>query len=236
MSDSSESKSTPLSGKDRATPEGLAFARRLKQASDAQDVPPKNFGRYPYFAERLGVSTETVRRYFAGEAIPRREKMEKIAVMLGIEVTWLSMGVTSGVSSDDRKKSRQFANGAVGLVANLIQLEGGSVSVKNNQQDPSSFHAIIGGHLLNYVVVAAEASADEDWIVRVPMLEPEQLLIVVFYHGRMVFDLVQVPQSLVKLHGKGKTGSSILTVSGRKGRYKIGDAAMRSMDRFQPEG
>jgi transcriptional regulator with XRE-family HTH domain len=39
------------------------------------------------FARSIGVSQETVRRYLAGERIPDKEKMSKIALATGCKVT-----------------------------------------------------------------------------------------------------------------------------------------------------
>ena len=39
------------------------------------------------FADRIGVSKETVRRYIAGTRIPERETMEKIALATACQVT-----------------------------------------------------------------------------------------------------------------------------------------------------
>jgi transcriptional regulator with XRE-family HTH domain len=39
------------------------------------------------FAKRVGVSAETVRRYLAGERIPNKKMMSRIALMTGCRVT-----------------------------------------------------------------------------------------------------------------------------------------------------
>jgi transcriptional regulator with XRE-family HTH domain len=39
------------------------------------------------FAEAIGVSSETVRRYVAGTRIPEKEVMEKIAEITALQVT-----------------------------------------------------------------------------------------------------------------------------------------------------
>jgi transcriptional regulator with XRE-family HTH domain len=39
------------------------------------------------FAERISVSPETVRRYINGSRIPDKDKMEKIALATGCQVT-----------------------------------------------------------------------------------------------------------------------------------------------------
>jgi transcriptional regulator with XRE-family HTH domain len=39
------------------------------------------------FAKTIGVSVETVRRYVAGTRIPEKDKMEKIALATGCQVT-----------------------------------------------------------------------------------------------------------------------------------------------------
>jgi transcriptional regulator with XRE-family HTH domain len=53
---------------------------RLRQYLDDRKMP------IPAFAERIGVSTQAVHRYVAGDRVPRREVMERIKAETGGEV------------------------------------------------------------------------------------------------------------------------------------------------------
>ena len=57
-----------------------SFAQRLKQACDNHDlIPPYGHGRQAHIATRLKISQEAVRKWFVGEAVPKRDKIRALA-------------------------------------------------------------------------------------------------------------------------------------------------------------
>lgn len=81
-----------------------AFARRLDQALTAHPRSPAGYGRNTWLVRELAhqnvkVSNETIRKWLAGEAIPRRDKMAALAKTLRVDETWLAMGVQPAVQS-----------------------------------------------------------------------------------------------------------------------------------------
>jgi DNA-binding transcriptional regulator YdaS (Cro superfamily) len=54
---------------------------RLEQYLDATAIDRREF------ADRIGVSTETIRRYIAGTRIPDKERMSRIALATDGQVT-----------------------------------------------------------------------------------------------------------------------------------------------------
>jgi transcriptional regulator with XRE-family HTH domain len=42
--------------------------------------------------QNVNVSNETIRKWLAGEAVPRRDKMAALAKTLKVDETWLAMG------------------------------------------------------------------------------------------------------------------------------------------------
>ncbi|MDZ4363798.1 helix-turn-helix domain-containing protein [Brevundimonas sp.] len=83
------------------------FAKRLKTLCDSHpDAPNLHYGRLGWLRQQLDVrfdqtvSAETVRRWLAGESIPRREKMSALASLFGVSVAWLSLGHGSSESGD----------------------------------------------------------------------------------------------------------------------------------------
>lgn len=110
-----------------------AFAKRLEQASDHhQYVPALSAGRLVWIrrqlTERFGilVSMETVRKWFYGETRPRPDKMTKLAELLEVDEAWLSIGYEPELQPREQRARNAVADGAVNLLAGVIQMNGGS--------------------------------------------------------------------------------------------------------------
>lgn len=78
-----------------STPEfRKAFVARLKQACDESTlVPDVGRGRQQYIADRLQVGAEAVSKWFHGVAMPRPDKMAKLAELLETDQSWLTFGI-----------------------------------------------------------------------------------------------------------------------------------------------
>lgn len=75
----------------------LAFAKRLSDAMDIHPRCPEGYGRNTWLKRELeevgvNVSLETIRKWLAGEVLPRRPKIGALAKALRIDETWLAMG------------------------------------------------------------------------------------------------------------------------------------------------
>ena len=84
-----------------------AFAKRLTQALDRHPACPPAYGRNSWLIrelahQRIEVSLETIRKWLAGETMPRRRKMTALAKILRVDETWLAMGAqpVKAVSND----------------------------------------------------------------------------------------------------------------------------------------
>ena len=124
------------------------FKDRLAAAcSKSPDVPYENFGRQKVIADILGVSKEASRKYFKGEAVPRKAKMEKLASFLGVDVMWLMMGLSSGekVRGPDQPAPSKPLHGYT-YVAYGLMLEAGYACAFGGADDFADFYAIRDGH------------------------------------------------------------------------------------------
>lgn len=133
-----------------------AFAKRFEQACDKfAQVPPKHAGRLTWIRDTLtsrfdeNVSIESVRKWFAGEAKPRPDKLAKLASILEVDVVWLSLGIDQALEPRELKARRAMADGAVNLVAGLIQMDGGHPAFPSEDDGSEAagvdLHAIIRG-------------------------------------------------------------------------------------------
>lgn len=108
------------------------FARRMQQACDGNpNVPPVNYGRLGWFSseieKRFGkqVTIETVRKWFAGETIPRPQMMGYLAAVLEVDHAWLAVGKATEMTEKQQRVRNAVADGAVNLIAGMIQICGG---------------------------------------------------------------------------------------------------------------
>lgn len=142
------------------------FKDRLNQACDDSDyVPDMGKGRQVAIAKRLGISQEAARKWFAGEAQPRGQRLKDLAQFLNVEESWLSLGTTNTVTKELAQERERLAKGAVHMLAGMIHFEGGTSAFpdaagsKNGLVD---IYAIMNGkHTALHVSTAVENDAGE---------------------------------------------------------------------------
>lgn len=91
-----------------------AFAKRLSTALDNHPRCPDAHGRNTWLMRELAhqninVSLESIRKWLAGEAIPRRAKMTALAKTLRVDETWLTMGVQPAAAEGETRLSKMEA-------------------------------------------------------------------------------------------------------------------------------
>lgn len=95
-------------GGPRAGTRERAFAKRLDKALEMHPRAPNGYGRNSWLMRELThanvtVSLETIRKWLAGEAMPRRPKMAALAKTLRVDESWLAMGVQAGDPIEDER-------------------------------------------------------------------------------------------------------------------------------------
>ena len=172
------------------------FAKRLDSACTAGgQCPPLHKGRLTWVQHELkrrfkeDVSVETVRKWFAGEAKPRQDKVAKLAELLQVDMSWLSLGVDKGLAPRElRTKSREI-DGAVNVVAGLIEMDGGHAAFGDGKKGVD-LHAIIKGAKYDFTVVVAE-----EGVFRVPG-KTEAVVLGLQKRGFSI-ELVEIPESVL---------------------------------------
>ena len=192
-----------------------AFANRLNAACDNHPrVPPYNYGRLTWVRQQLidmadvEVSMETVRKWFSGEARPRPDKMKKIAELLSVDEAWLSLGITPEMNPDDRKSYMLASEGAVNLVAGMVQLSGNSVATPD-QKDPRAkgmnLLAIIKGKIHPmYVALGAEVDGGYKFVVPADHVNNHIIGVVPVGHSR--YDILHLITETLEKHADMKGG------------------------------
>jgi hypothetical protein len=184
------------------------FARRLDHACDAHaHVPPRNHGRLTWVKRSLeafhdeDVSVETVRKWFAGEAKPRPDKIVKLAEMLGVDVGWLSLGIDPVYTPRERTVRHTMAEGAVNAVAGLIQIDGGHPAFPDQAQGPVDLHAIIKGAKYDLHIALADELGGR---LHFTIAEGHEAVIVLGLRKTgLSFEIFELPVELIHSEGTG---------------------------------
>lgn len=106
-----------------------SFQNRLNEScSVATNIPPFGKGQQTYIAKNLGCSQEAVRKWFAGESVPRREIAGRLAKLLDVSYTWLALGATYGEVDVAIKQAKNHDAAVYATVAYAI-VRGAGVSI-----------------------------------------------------------------------------------------------------------
>lgn len=161
------------------------FAKRLALAIDRQPhVPPINHGRLRWFTEQLearGVSVreETVRKWFAGETIPRQKALLALADLLDADSAWLSLGRTPLDQRAAQLRNAE-ADGVVNVLAGFIQMGGATPAFPSESRDDEGvvdITAIIRGALYAlHIALAREVGGAFYFAVPVQALDTTVVL------------------------------------------------------------
>lgn len=130
-----------------------AFAKRLEIACEGNPHCPTDEYRgkqkwvYDNLLEQFGikVSPEAVRRWFAGEMRPRPKTIAALARLLEVDLGWLTLGTAPDMTPKEQKARNATADGAVNMVAGIIQMQGGHVAFPEAGDTSADMFAIIGG-------------------------------------------------------------------------------------------
>lgn len=203
------------------------FVARLNQAcDDAGDrLPPKGLGRQAAIARHLDVSEEAVRKWFAGEARPRRDLMRRLSDLLGVEESWLALGETPQVSRTEVRSHARRTGGAALLVRGMVELAGGACA-EPSERDPRAgyvdFYCIKGGRQYAVHVALAREVEEESgrYQIVIPREYPELLVVGVVPAGRSRCDFILLPTEGIDRLKARKAGAYVIDFDRQDGpRY-----------------
>lgn len=191
----------------------VEFSRRMNSACDDADIPPLNFGRQTHLREELlkrfntNVSTESIRKWLGGMAIPRPAKMAMLAKILNVEIGWLQLGIDPGVPARERKVRNALADGLVNVMAGLIQMDGGhpafpEESDKRAIRENVDLTAIIRGASYSFHVTTPMAD-DGEMIFPVPSSHESIVVLGVLREG-FSFRVFEITAELIEASPRRK--------------------------------
>lgn len=205
------------------------FAKHLNSACDSHgQCPPLHKGRLTWVQTELKrhfkekISVETVRKWFAGEAKPRPEKVAMLSELLQVDISWLSLGVDKGLAPRELKARSREIDGAVNIVAGLIEMDGGhaAFATEADQKGGVDIHAILKGAKYDFHV----ALVDEG-VYRVPAYR-EGLVVLGVERSGFTIHIVEIPEDLIQRYGNNRGG--VVEVKGTlKGLRRVESFAAR---------
>lgn len=208
------------------------FARRMAQACDGNpDVPPPNYGRLGWFVNQIAdrfheeITQETVRKWFAGESRPRHKMLSYLAQVLKVDEAWLSIGKSPEISEKQQRARNASADGAVNVVAGLVQMCGGHPAFPRDDdaraaEQKIDLYAIIRGAQYAFHVVTGERNKDA-WHLSVQVDARDTLVIAVLPINDLQAEFFELDWESIEAHGKRKGATYDLTISfSEKGGWK----------------
>jgi transcriptional regulator with XRE-family HTH domain len=214
------------------------FVKRLNQACDdvPHIIPPHGEGRQIELAKRMGMSQEGVRKWFAGEAMPRRAMMHKLAMLLEVEEPWLALGIMPELSREEKKVNARNVDGAVLLVMGLLTMAGGACALPADhdvRKGYVDFYAILRGTQMAIHVSLARNTAPGVFEIILPReyKDVRTIAVLPLNNNRFDFldlDAIHVPKFLYR-----KSGAYGLSLTkGPEGTYTVGDLTLRRLKHF----
>lgn len=214
------------------------FVRRLNQACDdvPHIIPPHGEGRQIELAKKMGMSQEGVRKWFAGEAMPRREMMRKLASVLEVEEPWLALGIMPELSRDEKKINARNVDGAVLVAMGMITMAGGVCALPQDDDQRKGyvdFYAILRGTQMAIHVSLARNVAPSVWEIIVPREYKEVRTLAVLPLNNNRYDFIDLDAVHAPKYFYRKSGAFGLSLTkGTEGAYTVGDIVMKRIKHF----
>jgi transcriptional regulator with XRE-family HTH domain len=216
------------------------FSKRLDTALHGHPHAPPGHGRQRWLrglvAERTGLqlSPEAVRKWFSGQARPRPDVMKKLAQALEVDEAWLSLGVGRTERPVDTKKRNATADGAVNLVAGLLQMQGGHIAFGEDPNEGVDIYAILNGKKLDIEVkMAREYAENQLRIALSPKLAANTVIAVVPNQKGLTVKLLWLTPALIKEHGRRKGGYVEIILDQNGTTYKAGETNVPQINAFK---
>jgi hypothetical protein len=203
------------------------FSKRLLQAcASNDDIPEFGKGQQTYIAEKLGVSQEAVRKWFASESTPRSSLAGALSKLLGVKHSWLMLGTGHGEIETDIMTARRHEFSIYALMAFLVGKGVGATFA-----DENAFSDITIIHRGEFQALSAEGAHKNGEFFEVTFSELQiaaglTIANVVDFGGyrSAAVDFVIIDDLAWKTHGKkkGKTVTIQITQNPRSYTYAAG--------------
>lgn len=200
------------------------FAKRLRQSINEHPHAPDSHGQQVWLKRELEakghkMTKEAVRKWFAGEAKPRPKVVKSKAALLNVDLAWLSLGVAPDLAPKERRLRDATADGAVNLVAGLIQMSGGHPAFPEDDKAPADLFAIIKGAQYAFKVLLAIEEGEGMLKFKTPTQSEGLTLLGVVKTGPLSYDLLLLDPEMIERHGNVYGPITEVDMLHARGRY-----------------
>ncbi|MCG5243534.1 helix-turn-helix domain-containing protein [Azospirillum doebereinerae] len=187
----------------------LDFAKRFRDASDDSGlVPQLNKGRLMWFKHHLEkdfnieVTKETVRKWMAGEVIPRNEKMRALAELLKVDEGWLAFGISADTGISARASALQ--SGAATVLAGFMQLNGANIAIPEagSPDDFAGFYVILNGKMRKICAAPSEMLNRDEYRLYIPNRYSDCIVTTVLHTGPLEIEILKLPHDMIAQFGR----------------------------------
>ena len=209
------------------------FATRLLEACNASDeIPDYGKGQQTAIAARLNVSQEAVRKWLAGETVPRAAMSKRLATLLGVKHSWLMLGTAHGEIEVDIKLARRHKACVYAVMTYVVGA--GKGATFSDEEAIDDITLIDGGKLLRVSVEMAERPSEG--VYEVKFSEPQKnagvtVAVVAEYQTQRsaMMDALEIDEDIWKKHGKLSGRELVLRFekSARGNNYSVGGTKIR---------
>ena len=198
------------------------FHGRLNEAcSVSPKVPRFGKGQQTCIARELGCSQEAVRKWFAGESIPRAKMGQKLAKFLDVDSAWLLMGAGYGEVDEEIKKAKTHDSAIYATVALAIVSAVGVAFC--DDEHPSDLLVIDNGVSRHVCAKGAFTTKDKDvFVVTFRKIQiKESVTVAVFHEENKDFSIksfyLEIPAEAWQGKNVKTNGNEVTLTFSRKG-------------------
>jgi transcriptional regulator with XRE-family HTH domain len=213
------------------------FSDRLKQACNLRpELPRKGAGLHAWLKNKMGVSHETISKWFSGEARPRPARMKELANVLGVNEAWLAVG-SPLITSGEQKALEARQAGIENIFMGLMKLNGAHCAAPDETESESSktsFYAIREGVLTRYAVLLAEEHG-YSFVCKVPINYHSATVVASICTESSTVMFYKIPHGLIETFGKHMGGYirlDMLINKEKDSSINIGEAEIAKMNDF----
>lgn len=209
------------------------FATRLLEACNASDeIPDYGKGQQTEIAARLNVSQEAVRKWLAGETVPRSAMSKRLAELLGVKHSWLMLGTAHGEIEVDIRLARRHKACVYAVMSYVVGA--GKGATFSDEEAVDDITLIDGGRLLRVSVEMADRPSEGFYEVK--FSEPQKntgvtVAVVAEYQTQRsaTMDALEIDEGIWKKHGKLSGRELVLRFekSARGNTYSVGGTKIR---------
>ena len=181
------------------------------------------------------VTIESVRKWLHGEARPRPDRMKALAKVLRVDEGWLALGLAPEPTPEQRSSRNILADGAINLVAALLQLSGAAIAFiepHQAQADYADFHAIMRGR--SYLIKVAPGLASDATVkFNVPHEFEQATMIGLHKAAAGEYRFFKIPPAVVRKHGTDVGGHKEIVATNKDGHLLVKNDELPAIRDFE---